>query len=176
MEKTNIIRKLRGSRMFNLIPLNTGIYKTSQCKYAQPANKINQFHNIYLSLYLLFNHIKINAAIINTDVTHPPMGNNILGGISCLITPASNMPPMSNFATSSKNLANSIFMMQKYDNNLKNTNPPFERSAILPSASADGNGHHFQLLTKPSLSAPASATSSHLQISKFLLPSCGVNF
>lgn len=57
----------------------------------------------------------MKAATMSTDVAPPPMENNIAGGISCRITPASNMPPIRSFATSSKNFAASCFIRQKYE-------------------------------------------------------------
>jgi hypothetical protein len=42
--------------------------------------------------------------------------------MSCRMTPASNIPPISNFATSSKNFATSVFMTQRYDIYSNNTN------------------------------------------------------
>jgi hypothetical protein len=123
-EALNIEMELRRSRVFLPINTNTGIYQNTQCTNAHSANKINQFHNmfIYLFLFLLLHHINTKAVTINASVAPPPTKNNIMGGMSCRITPVSNIPPMRSFATSSKNFAASVFMAQKYDKYPNNTN------------------------------------------------------
>lgn len=100
----------------------TSIYQHTQSTNAHSTNEINQFHNVYFCLLLLLQRIKTKAAIINKTVVPPPIVNNSHGDISCRITPASNIPPMRSFATSSKNFAASVFMEQRYNNYLNNKN------------------------------------------------------
>ena len=117
-------RALRGARtrVFHFVNTNTCINQNPQTANAYRAHKINYFHNFYFYLFFLVHHISKKEVPTSIIVALPPTENNNTGDMSCRITPVSNMPPISNFATSSKNFAASVFMTQKYNIYTNNTN------------------------------------------------------